>query len=72
MARNNMEKEEKLEQTFEQIVFIRVKTLSRTNLVASRHIKREKSSFSVEVCFYNKRIAHTDTTHSLQKQRQSH
>ena len=42
------------EQTFRQIVSIRVKTLSHTNLVASRHIKREKSSLPVKVRFYNK------------------
>ena len=32
-----------------QIVSIRVRTLSHTNLVASRRIKREKGSLSVEV-----------------------
>ena len=37
------------EQLFGQIVSVRVNTLSHTNLVASRHIKREKSSLSVEV-----------------------
>ena len=31
-----------IEQTFGQIVSVRVKTLSHTNLVASRHIKRER------------------------------
>ena len=30
------------EQTFGQIVSVRVRTLNHTNLVASRHIKREK------------------------------
>ena len=34
---------------FGQIVSIRVKTLSHTNLVASRNIKSEKSSLPVEV-----------------------
>ena len=33
-----------------QIVSIRVKTLSNTNLVASRYIKREKGSLPVDVC----------------------
>ena len=37
------------EQIFGQIVSIRVKTLSNTNLVASRYIKREKASFPVDV-----------------------
>ena len=37
------------EQIFGQIVSIRVKTLSHTNVVASRHIKREKSSPPIEV-----------------------
>ena len=37
------------EVTCEQIVSVRVKTLSHTNLVASRHIKREKSSLPVDV-----------------------
>ena len=36
------------EQIFGQIVSIRVKTLSNTNLVASRHIKREKRSLPVD------------------------
>ena len=34
---------------FEQIVFVRVKTLGITNLLASRHFKREKASFPVDV-----------------------
>ena len=37
------------EQTFRQIVSIRVKTLSNTNLVASMYIKGEKSSLLVDV-----------------------
>ena len=37
------------EQMFGLIVSISVKTLSNTNLVASRHIKREKSSLPVDV-----------------------
>ena len=37
------------EQTFRQIVSIRVKTLSQTNLVASMYIKGEKSSLPVDV-----------------------
>ena len=37
------------EQMFGEIVSVRVKTLSNTNLVASRHMKREKSSLPVEV-----------------------
>ena len=37
------------EQTFQQIVSIRVKTLSNTDLVASRHIKREKDLLPVDV-----------------------
>ena len=37
------------EQIFGQFVSVRVKTLSNTNLVASRHIKREKDSFLVDV-----------------------
>ena len=37
------------EQIIGQIVSIRVKTLSNTNLVAWRHIKREKSSLPVDV-----------------------
>ena len=32
-------------QIFRQMVSIRVKTLSNTNLAASRHIKREKAHF---------------------------
>ena len=32
-----------------QIVFVRVKTLSNTNLVALRHFKKEKASFPVDV-----------------------
>ena len=38
-----------LEQILGQIVSIRVKTLSNKNLVASWHIKREKSSLPVDV-----------------------
>ena len=37
------------EQILGQIVSIRVKTLSNTNLAASRHIKREKNSFPVDM-----------------------
>ena len=37
------------EQIFGQIVSIRVKTLSNTNLVTSRHIKREKRSLPVDM-----------------------
>ena len=37
------------EQIFEQNVSLRVKTLSNTNLVASRYIKREKHSLPVDV-----------------------
>ena len=37
------------EQIFGQIVSIRVKTLSNTNLVASRHIKKEKRSLPVDM-----------------------
>ena len=37
------------EQIIGHIVSIRVKTLSNTNLVAYRHIKREKGSFLVNV-----------------------
>ena len=37
------------EQIFGQFVSVRVKTLSNTNLVASRHIKREKGSLPVDV-----------------------
>ena len=37
------------EQTFRQVVSIRVKTLSKTNLVASMYIKGEKSSLPVDV-----------------------
>ena len=38
------------EQIFGQIVSIRIKTLGNTNMVGSRLIKREKSSFPVDVC----------------------
>ena len=38
-----------LEQIFGQIVSIRVKTPSNTNLVVSRHIKREKRSLPVDM-----------------------
>ena len=37
------------EQILGQIVSLRVRTLSNTNLVASRHIKREKGSLPVDV-----------------------
>ena len=37
------------EQTFRQIVSMRIKILSHTNSVASRYIKREKSSVPVDV-----------------------
>jgi len=37
------------EQTFGQIVSIIVESLSNTNLVASKHIQREKSSLPVDV-----------------------
>ena len=37
------------EQKFGQIISTRVKTVSNTNLVASRHIKREKGSLPVDV-----------------------
>jgi len=37
------------EQIFGQIVSIRIKTLSNTNMVASRLIKREKGSLPVGV-----------------------
>ena len=36
-------------QIFNQIVSIRVKKLSNTNFISSRHIKREKSSLPLEV-----------------------
>ena len=36
-------------QIFSQIVSIRVKKLSNTNCIASRHITREKSSLPVDV-----------------------
>ena len=36
-------------QTLGQMVFIREKELSNTNLVASRHIKREKASLPADV-----------------------
>ena len=39
----------KMEQILGQIVSIGVKTLSNTNLVASRHTKREKGSLPVDV-----------------------
>ena len=38
-----------LEQILGQIVSVRVKTLSNTNMVASRHLKREKGSLPVDV-----------------------
>ena len=37
-------------QIFGQIISIRIKTLSNTNLAASRLIKREKTSLPVDVC----------------------
>ena len=37
------------EQTFRQIVSMKIKTLSHTNSVASRYIKGEKSSVPVDV-----------------------
>ena len=37
------------EQILGQIVFLRKKALSNTNLVASRHIKSEKGSLPVDV-----------------------
>ena len=37
------------EQTFGQIVSLRVKTISHTNMVASRYIKKGKSSLPVDV-----------------------
>ena len=37
------------EQTFGQIVSVKVKTLSNRDLVASRHLKREKGSLPVDV-----------------------
>ena len=36
-------------ETLGQIVFIREKKLSNTNLLASRHMRREKASLSVDV-----------------------
>ena len=39
------------EQILGQIASLRVKTLSNTNLVASRHIKRDKGSPPVDVRF---------------------
>ena len=41
------------EQTFGPIISIRVKTVSHTNLVASRHIKGEKAHFRL-MCFAQK------------------
>ena len=38
-----------VDQIFGQIIFIREKTLKNTNLVASRHIKRENGSLPVDV-----------------------
>ena len=38
------------EQILAQIVSLRIKTLSNTNLVASRPIKRGKDSLPVDVC----------------------
>ena len=38
-----------LEEILGEIVSLRVKTLSNANLVASRHIKREKSPFPVDM-----------------------
>ena len=39
-----------LVQTLGLIIFIREKKLSNTDLLESRHIKREKASLSVDVC----------------------
>ena len=43
--------------TFGQIVSIRVKELDNTNLVASRHIKRERASLPVLMCVVQKRVS---------------
>ena len=43
--------------TFGQIVSIRVKELDNTNLVASRHIKRERASLPVLTCVAQKRVS---------------
>ena len=42
-----------------QIVSIRVKTLSKTNLVTSRHIKREKGWLPVDVASLKNVAAYT-------------
>ena len=39
-----------LVETLGEILFIREKKLSNTNLLASRQIKREKASLPVDVC----------------------
>ena len=41
------------EQILGHMVSLRIKTLSNTNLVASKHIKREKGSLLVDVCCSN-------------------
>ena len=47
-----------LVETLGLIVFIREKKLSNTNLLASRHMKREKASLPVDVCRPNFAGAH--------------
>ena len=42
-------------QFFWKIVSTRVKVLSKTHVVASRHIKREEASLPVEECQFQKR-----------------
>ena len=37
------------QQIFEQILSVRVESLSNTDLVSSRHLKREKGSLPVDV-----------------------
>ena len=44
-------------QTFGQIVSISVKQLDNTNLVVSRHIKRERASLPVLMCAAQKRVS---------------
>ena len=54
---------------FGQVVSIRVKTLSNTNLVPSRHIGREKTLLPIDVrqkalfnnCFCDGRFFHSET-----------
>lgn len=43
--------------TFGQIVSISVKQLDNTNLVVSRHIKRERASLPVLMCVAQKRVS---------------